>query len=58
METIAESHFEDNRSTKNKGVFPAKYSLINRNRRIKKSTGKPKVLSYTRGHACANSKKQ
>jgi CheY-like chemotaxis protein len=36
IETIAESHFDDNRSAENKEVFPAKYSLIKHDRRTKK----------------------
>jgi len=42
METIAESHFDDNRSAENKGVFRAKYSLINRDRRTKKAQANQK----------------
>ena len=42
IETIAESHFEDNRSAENKDVLRAKYSLIKRDRRIKKAQAKQK----------------
>jgi two-component system cell cycle response regulator len=42
IETIAESHFDDNRSTENKDVFRAKYSLINRDRRTKKAQANQK----------------